>query len=118
MKKARSQYKMGRHPNSLKALKEHGFKPGQSGNPKGRSKRIQYISEALRDLLEKPGNAREIAERIIKDAKAGNYNAINFLADRTEGKVVQPFAGQIKGDVIFQIGKGYADSKPDIQSDK
>jgi hypothetical protein len=26
----------GRHPNSLKALKLHGFQPGQSGNPAGR----------------------------------------------------------------------------------
>lgn len=80
-------YPMGRHPNSLEALKKHGYKPGKSGNPRGRPKETMYLSEALRELLRDPEDVRKIAERIIKDAKAGNYNAINLLAERTEGKV-------------------------------
>jgi len=30
------EYERGKHPNSLKSIKEHGFKPGESGNPMGR----------------------------------------------------------------------------------
>lgn len=39
----------GRSPNSLKNLIP--FKPGQSGNPKGRPPNFKYVSEALKDLL-------------------------------------------------------------------
>lgn len=101
MAEQKAKYPKGKHPNSLANLKSQ-WKPGQSGNPKGRSKRIQYISEALRELLKNPDDARQIAERIIKDAKAGNYNAINFLADRTEGKVTQPIGGDPNMPIVVE----------------
>jgi hypothetical protein len=101
MEEPRPKYPRGRHPNSLKAIKERGFKPGQSGNPGGCRKGVHYISEALKEILQDPEDVRKIARRIIKDAQAGNYNAINFLADRTEGKVPLGLTGQ--GEITIRV---------------
>lgn len=70
----------GNHPNSLKALKEYGFKRGQSGNPKGSPKgqgRIDVL-ELLKPLIrvindqqcriEKQGD--QISEHVKKLNKA------------------------------------------------
>jgi hypothetical protein len=90
-------YAQGKHPNS----RDHGFKPGVSGNPKGRPKGATYLSEALRELLRNRSEVKKIAERIIKDAQAGNYNAINFLAERTEGKIPQGLIGV--GEITIKV---------------
>lgn len=111
------------NPNSLKNLEGHKWKPGQSGNPKGRKPGIKYVSEALRDLLAdgkgltKEALADALAKNLVKRALKNSYD-LSILLDRTEGKVIQTFAGTIKGDVNFVIGKGYADNKPDISADK
>lgn len=83
------QYARGHHPNSLKSIKDHGFKPGQSGNPKGRPKGIRYVSEALRELLKDPEVAENLAQELMKRAKKSD-SALDILLDRTEGKVTQP----------------------------
>jgi hypothetical protein len=101
MEEPTTKYPRGRHPNSLKNIKEHGFKPGKSGNPGGTRKGVHYISEALREILQDPEDVRKIAQRIIKDAMAGNYNAINFLADRTEGKV--PLGLTSDGEITIKV---------------
>lgn len=68
------------------------FKPGQSGNPKGRPKSVT-LSEALRRELAKedPENteqsyAEKIAQMLVSQAAEGNVNAAKEIADRTEGK--------------------------------
>jgi len=101
MAKQESKYPKGEHPNSLKNLKEHGFKPGQSGNPAGRPPGIKYVSEALRDLLagdEKLVDklARKLADRALK-----NSYDLNILLDRTEGKVTQPIGGS--GEITLRV---------------
>lgn len=69
------------------------WKPGQSGDPKGRPKSIT-LSEAYRHKLEEtfPGSdhtwAQEIAERMAKLALR-RVAAASELADRTEGKAPQ-----------------------------
>jgi hypothetical protein len=116
----------GKHPNSLKNLEKMRFKPGQSGNPKGRKPNIKYVSEALMELLAKNKGIKGITKEALADALAMSLakralkgdNALSILLDRTEGKVVQTFAGNIKSDVQFIIGKGYADNQPDIPADK
>lgn len=116
----------GRHPNSLANLRLGGFKPGQSGNPGGCRKGVKYVSEAMKHILAEgeavvranPGVvAYAIAGNLIKRAKDKD-SSMEILMDRTEGKVTQPIAGQITADITFMIGKGYADSKPDIPPNK
>jgi len=101
----------GNHPNSLAVLKKHGFKPGKSGNPKGRTPNIKYVSEALRDLLASDKTlADKLARKLANRALKNSYD-LSLLFERTEGKVVQPIEGQIDSDIVFNIGKGYARDK-------
>ena len=117
MTEKKSEYGKGKHPNSVKAIKNHHFKKGQTGNPAGRPQNVKYVSESLRERLASREVADSIADRLIKRARKSDY-ALQILLDRTEGKVIQTFTGQIKTDVTFIIGKGYADSKPDIHTNK
>lgn len=72
------------------------FKPGQSGNPKGRPKSIT-LSEAYRKMLaevdeqdeHKRTRAEVLAERMYTEAKTGNVQALREIADRVEGKARQ-----------------------------
>ena len=71
------------------------FKPGASGNPKGRPK-LTLLSEAIRAQLavvapdtDERTYAEIIAEKLCAEAVAGNVNAAREIADRTEGKPKQ-----------------------------
>jgi predicted transcriptional regulator len=69
------------------------FRPGQSGNPKGRPKSIT-LSEAYRRELAKVDpddpegrtRAEVLAEQMYAKAKTGDVQALREMADRTEGK--------------------------------
>jgi len=112
MSKRKSKYPIGRHPNTLANLAKgrgegKGFKPGQSGNPKGRPPNIKYVSEALRELLanDKPitqeALADALAKNLVKRALKNSYD-LNILLDRTEGKVTQVIGGE-DGPLILKI---------------
>ncbi len=73
---------------------EHGkFKKGQSGNPKGRPKKMPELEALLVKVLaeEKEGiTAMEaIIRRLRSQAAAGNVKAAEILMDRSYGKVKQ-----------------------------
>ena len=79
--------------------KDTRWKPGQSGNPKGRPKNIQYLSEMLRDQLDQVPETIDgepntktwrdlICDSILRAAVKGNQPALTKeLLDRIEGKV-------------------------------
>jgi len=69
------------------------WKPGQSGNPGGRPKKLP-ITDAIREALARDmGDGRTMADVVvdvlIEAAKKGDMAAIRELADRAEGKPVQ-----------------------------
>lgn len=71
------------------------FKPGRSGNPKGRP-RSTLLSDALRRKLaeaypEDPTRtwAEVIADQLIATAASGDVQAAKEIADRTEGRAKQ-----------------------------
>ena len=77
---------------------EGRWKPGESGNPKGRQPGIKYISDYLRDALKETSkdgksNAQLIADALIglsKDPRMRGYvPAVKELLDRIEGKVAE-----------------------------
>lgn len=82
-------------------LRPVSWKPGQSGNPKGKPKGTKSISTFLRKLLDKEISAPRgselasgkitVAERLalslISQANLGNIRAAVEILDRTEGKV-------------------------------
>lgn len=73
---------------------EHQFKPGQSGNPKGRPPKLPRLDDLLSEILgeEKDGMtaAEAILKRIRQQAAQGNLKAAEMLLDRAYGKSTQP----------------------------
>lgn len=66
------------------------WKPGQSGNPSGRPRKLP-ITDVLREELEHLGedgvaNEVAIARKLVQMARQGDLGAIREIADRTEGK--------------------------------
>ena len=80
------------------------FKPGQSGNPKGKAKGTVSITTVLRNIIEKrmkvtdPITSREkklkikeiLALSLVKKAMLGDVRAMEAVLERLEGKAVQP----------------------------
>ena len=76
------------------------FKPGRSGNPKGRPKKEKCIPDILNklgDIIVKTEEGNKITQRelillqVYGKALGGDQWSIQFIADRTEGK---PFITQ------------------------
>jgi len=81
------------HPNSRANLRP--WKPGQSGNPKGRPPNMVCWSAILTQLLQEvPEGEREteavkLMRALIKAGHKGKVDAIDTVMERTEGKVGQ-----------------------------
>ena len=73
------------------------FKPGQSGNPNGRPKGVKSIPDILRKIGEEDGTLDGkskldvIMYMVFQYALEGKQWAVQFIADRTEGKAVERF---------------------------
>ena len=69
-----------------------GFKPGQSGNPNGRPKGMRSIPDILKKIGEEDGTVDGkskldvIMYKVFQFALEGKPWAVQFIADRTEGK--------------------------------
>ncbi len=71
-------------------LTEHRFKPGQSGNPKGRPKGTT-LTDRLRKLLD--ANEGEGAQAFVQTAydyaMKGDFRFWNAILERIDGKVTE-----------------------------
>jgi uncharacterized protein DUF5681 len=79
-----------------KPPKAHQFKPGQSGNPRGRPKGAKNTDTIISDLLQKKlvlregGGARKITiheaiiRKFVENALNGNSKSATFILDRHE----------------------------------
>mgnify|MGYP000718174255 CR=1 FL=1 len=77
---------MAKHPNSLANLKK--FKPGESGNPRGKKPgNVSLIVEIKKQLEADPTELPELAKSVILNAKMGNAQAIKQIFDRIDGPV-------------------------------
>ena len=83
------------------------FKPGQSGNPKGRQKgvgRKKIFTDALREALnDSPEKIKALVEAVIDKASEGNIYAIKELVDRLEGKAEQNIKAEVDATFIFLV---------------
>jgi len=75
-----------------KADKPWLWKPGQSGNPKGRPKKGLTLTDKLRTALAAPGagqgtKADEIVARVTELAMAGEKWAVELIWTRLEGRL-------------------------------
>ncbi len=83
---------------------QHQFKPGESGNPKGRPTGTSLTAIIKRVLAEKDG---EGAERLIavavRQAHKGDFRFWNALIERNEGKVADHISadGKLTVEVVY-----------------
>lgn len=89
------------------------FKPGQSGNPKGRPRKLPEIDTLLSEVLgeEEGEEAREILKALLKEAKKGNVRAAEVLLDRAYGKPKQEIDQKTEhsGEIVIKW------QDPDVQ---
>lgn len=84
-----------------------GLKPpwpkGVSGNPGGRPAGRPISDELMEALVGPNGKLKSIVAAIVKKACKGDTKAFDSIANRIEGKPVQPHdvQGEIKGTVIL-----------------
>lgn len=68
--------------------KEHRFKPGESGNPKGRPKGTSIQAIIRRIVSENEGEIAEaLVKTAIKNALKGDYRFWKEILERVDGKV-------------------------------
>jgi hypothetical protein len=100
------------------------FKPGQSGNPGGRPKRLP-ITEIYERILNDPRNCQRIETAILKLLLSGQMSSVLMLkqmADRMEGKVTDQMDLNVDAttkyaDAVARIRKRLASSEsPDARS--
>lgn len=69
------------------------FKKGQSGNPKGRPKKLPHLDSLLADVLGEEKDGIEAAKAILMALRAkatkGDVRAAEVLLDRAYGKAKQ-----------------------------
>lgn len=101
--------KKGGNPQNLKP-----FKKGQSGNPKGRPKKLPKLDELLAEVLGDDSAGSTVAEQILrsleKQARKGNVKAAELLLDRGYGKVKQSM--ELSGDLGIDVSQTKFSIKP------
>jgi hypothetical protein len=115
----------GKNKGNVNNLAPHQFKPGESGNPGGRPKKLP-ITDYICEQLEKPipaamkdklppiftavygDNAtfgQMLAFKLLAEAAQGDVRAMNTVLDRVEGKVKPSvgLSGVNDGAVVFRV---------------
>ena len=97
--------RQGKKPSYGKPPKEHQFKPGQSGNPKGPPRhrtnlwvwftKYMALTDAQIDKLDRSKltqaqhTALGLVERVKAGEKVGSTRMARYIVDREEGKAVE-----------------------------
>jgi len=79
----------------VKQRPAHLFKPGQSGNPKGKPKGARHFSTLIKEAIQKVADGEDepadrlIVKQLVDKAKQGDLQAIDRVLDRVDGKAEQ-----------------------------
>lgn len=79
--------------------------PGESGNPNGSKKQRRFLAALERALQQDDGQRlRDCAEKVLDLAAKGEPWAVNFLADRLDGKPAQSISADVgDGSVAIAV---------------
>ena len=94
---------------NIKNLKP--FKPGQSGNPNGRPKKLDSLQRIIEQVMNEPGKGGKpaiynIVHALIQKAEKGDIRAIQEILDRYYGKPKSSL------EIESNINSNYVDIKP------
>jgi hypothetical protein len=94
------------------------FKPGASGNPRGRPKKGGAFAELLERELARPfedgvSKKERMVAVAVAEACKGDLDALKWIVDRTEGKVTDKV--EQSGTVTTRIQVDYGDG--DVRAD-
>jgi Family of unknown function (DUF5681) len=74
---------------AAKDIEPHKFKKGQTGNPKGRPKKIPELEALINDVFGDQDAMKQILTSLQAQAKKGNIRAAEIILDRAYGKPKQ-----------------------------
>lgn len=90
-----------------KNIEPHKFKKGQTGNPKGRPRKLPELDKLLDNVLGEEKDGLTAAEAILKalrlKATKGDVRAAELLLDRAYGKAKQTVDTKITTDTPLVI---------------
>ncbi len=84
------------------------FKAGQSGNPKGRPKKGQTLTDIIREKVDKV----KFAESVLNKAYEGDVTAQKLVLSYLDGNPVQPIDNNNSGEVTIIIKRDRNPIKP------
>lgn len=84
------------------------FKAGQSGNPKGRPKKGQTLTDIIREKVDKV----KFAESVLNKAYEGDVTAQKLILSYLDGNPVQPVDNNNSGEVTIIIKRDRNPIKP------
>jgi hypothetical protein len=102
----RNQPKDAQNSDKTAGIAPYKFKPGQSGNPGGRPSK-KPLTDLYNRILSDPKNIAAIEAAVTKVLLKGNMAMVLLLreiADRVEGKVMQP----IEADITVNLADAIA----------
>jgi len=78
------------------------FKPGNKANPNGRRGSLKDILDTIGDEVDDKGvsNREQIMRKVTAMAKRGDMKAVQFIADRSEGKALERVEQHVTKDEI------------------
>lgn len=85
------------------------FKPGQSGNPKGKKKGTLSMTTKLKEAITKISEGNEepddviIVKKVLEKAKAGDERMINLIWNYIDGKPLQQIENKVTGDLTINL---------------
>jgi uncharacterized protein DUF5681 len=86
-----SKAQLANNSEKIARLKQYSWKPGQTGNPRGRPKKL-HITKMFEKVLANPENRKQVQEAIFKELCSRGMAKVLLLreiAERTEGKITQ-----------------------------
>lgn len=95
------------------------WKKGQSGNPNGRPKKGEAMTDLLKFKLETGKTKEQVVQRLIDIAMSEDlsiaFQAIRYIFDRTDGKPVETVRNEDQDKLVDQLDKVLKAVKGELQ---